>query len=469
MNWNMGEKSHGRGTSFKGVLQYVLHDKDKSPTEDRVGFVILDNLATTNAHNAYREMIWLCNAADDLKKRAGIKSTGRKLQKPVYTFALSWHEDDKPDDEHMLETARSAVNALGLGEHQAVYTQHTDTPHPHVHIVINLVHPRTGKAGDLTDDQLKLERWAYEYEKAMGVIRSPNRAAKFEAMDKKKEPPKKEKTPKHHKQRSSDSPLALANADKIRGEFQAKGTKLSARQTGALVARRTESEALWQAYQTQRKAIYDRHRVEVTRIMKHKRNRDALPLSKQGYRDWRETRQWKAMMVRQKRDQFKFNRRERSWVGVIFNSIRLNYAGTLSAVFNLMADPAQRRRRFNELQNKQRQDLATLHFSGRKQRVEAVRKLQNTELATLSVQFQAERAAMKERHQEAITAEKKQWRELAEERKQAWVDHREQFPAETEAPEKVPEKQEIGQGWKRRRNAAERKADGSYRRRDRER
>jgi hypothetical protein len=101
----------------------------------------------------------------ELKIQAGEKATGRKLDKPVYVYALSWHPDQTPEAAHMLETAKSSLKALGLHEHQAVIVQHTDEPHPHVHVIVNRVHPTTGKAATLSNDYLTLSKWAQGYER----------------------------------------------------------------------------------------------------------------------------------------------------------------------------------------------------------------------------------------------------------------------------------------------------------------
>jgi hypothetical protein len=113
MNWAKGRSTKGRGSSFKGALVYVLHDKD-AQTSERVGFMEMRNLATDDPHRAWREMKALCDAANDLKKRSGIRATGRKLTKPVYAFTLNWHEADKPDAAHMRETAFDALRTLGM-------------------------------------------------------------------------------------------------------------------------------------------------------------------------------------------------------------------------------------------------------------------------------------------------------------------------------------------------------------------
>jgi Relaxase/Mobilisation nuclease domain len=65
--------------------------------------------------------------------------------------------------------------ALGLEEHQAIILEHTDEPHEHVHIVVNRVHPETGKAATLSNSKLALSKWAQEYEQKQGQIVCPQR------------------------------------------------------------------------------------------------------------------------------------------------------------------------------------------------------------------------------------------------------------------------------------------------------
>ena len=49
MNWAKGRRTRGRGTSFKGALQYVLHDKG-ADTAERVGFIELRNESSLEMH-----------------------------------------------------------------------------------------------------------------------------------------------------------------------------------------------------------------------------------------------------------------------------------------------------------------------------------------------------------------------------------------------------------------------------------
>jgi hypothetical protein len=91
----------------------------------------------------------------------------------------------------MRETAADALRALGMENHQAIIVEHTDRPHKHVHVIVNLVNPETGQAVSLSNDAHKLDRWADDYEVTQGVIRSPARRAKFHALDNGIKPPKR--------------------------------------------------------------------------------------------------------------------------------------------------------------------------------------------------------------------------------------------------------------------------------------
>ncbi len=106
---------------------------------------------------------WLRRAA--LKKAAGLAATGRDNKNPVLHMTLSWHADDAPAPDHMKETAFSALKAVGLEDHQALIAAHSDKQHLHVHLVINTVHPVTGRTAPLKYTKERLSRWAEAYEK----------------------------------------------------------------------------------------------------------------------------------------------------------------------------------------------------------------------------------------------------------------------------------------------------------------
>ena len=532
MNFNKGARTKGRGTSFKGALAYYLHDKGRADSAERVGFVELLNLATDDPALAWREMMATAEAGDELKKRAGLKISGRKNDKPVYAFSLEWHPDDRPDAELMLHTAHEALKVLGLQDRQAVIVQHTDTPHAHVHITVNMIHPETGASARLYNDDKALDRFCHDYEVRMGVIRSPDRAAKYEALDQGRKPPRKKREPKRFEQPdlkpANENRTAKERAAAIKAGQEAYVRHLKETQDGAWKKRKAASDALWKDYRTAQQAIRARHTFAADQIWKHKRNRNALPLSIQGFRDWKETREWTALMKRLKAENRRFEYRERTLMGFMANALALarpgmdrSGRGFLPTLFNLLVSGKARREIMTARQALARKHLSEKQFGSRKARADKIRLVRDAQLATLSRAYDIQKQALDRAHAEDIARQKQAWRTLSTERDKLWAEWRQEFgiserarrtgdtgrgdqggrakaparpsPAdlgdhfadaggmvedEAPAPADSRVRQEFAPaaspappgpkaGWKKRRSAAERRADGSYRSRDR--
>lgn len=524
MNWSKGAKTHGRGTSFKGALDYYLHDKGTKQTAERVGFVHTLNIVTKGPYQAWREMMVTAESADQLKVESGRRPSPKKNTQPVYCFSLNWHPDDHPAKAHMLETALDAIKLLGAEDRQVVIVEHTDEPHPHVHITINMIHPETGMSLDLHNDEYRLERWADSYELHMGVIRSPNRRAKFAALEQGRKPSPRPKTPKHHNRpaakvaTANDNATATARARAIQDDFREYAARLKATQEQAWKRRASEQRQLWTDYRTARQAVYARHKVGIDRIYKHKRDRNALPLSIQGFRDWKETREWKKLMERLKAEKRRFEYRERTLLGFVGNAIRLirpgmerSGKGLLPMLFALLVSGEQRRQLLLVKQDLAKKALSEKQFGSRKVRAEKIRLVRDAQFAALSAAFDIQKQALEQRHAREIATQKAEWKALSIERKRLWAQWETEFgqrqrqgqgsgsssgdrqaparprqsfaeksalkkkPAPSDAPVKrrfedkaapkpAPDSQKP---WRQRRSAAERKADGSYKPRQR--
>ncbi len=112
----------------------------------------------------------------------------------------------------MRQTALDCLRFMELTEHQSVIVGHQDTDHPHAHVTVNMIHPDTGESHKLSKDQYKLDRWCDTYEVTMGVIRSPERRAKFAALDQGLEPPERVKQQKHFNDPVIKAAIANDNA-----------------------------------------------------------------------------------------------------------------------------------------------------------------------------------------------------------------------------------------------------------------
>lgn len=170
----MVPKVAARGSSFKGAGLYYLHDK-QAQTAERVVFTLTENLPTSDPAQALRYMAYTAMRQNELKAASGQAMTGRKLTLPVYTYSLAWSPEERPEQDEMIEAARETLKILGMEEHEAVFVAHGDEPHPHIHVIVNRVHPRTGLAAKLSKDHLKFSRWAEAYEKRQGQIRCEQR------------------------------------------------------------------------------------------------------------------------------------------------------------------------------------------------------------------------------------------------------------------------------------------------------
>ncbi|MEQ9823223.1 MAG: relaxase/mobilization nuclease domain-containing protein [Puniceicoccaceae bacterium] len=151
-----------------------MHDKD-SESRDRVAWTHTVNMLTRDPDLAWKVMAYTAKSQDRLKEASGQVSTGRKCEKPVMAYSLSWHPEQDPDKDHMLETALDSLKVLGLSEHECMIVAHRDTPHRHVHVIVNRIHPITGLVASNSHSYRKLSSFALEYAREHGLEYSPQR------------------------------------------------------------------------------------------------------------------------------------------------------------------------------------------------------------------------------------------------------------------------------------------------------
>lgn len=155
------------GKSFRGCLQYCLHDKiaDEKKNElvmkDRAE-IILYNQCYGNT----RELIQQFNEVRRLNPR---------LSKPVLHVTLSLAKGESLPNYKLAEMARDCANDLGFSNNQFVAVLHKDTNHPHIHIVAN----RIGYDGKTVSDSNNYQKIAklcrrLEIKHELKQVLSPN-------------------------------------------------------------------------------------------------------------------------------------------------------------------------------------------------------------------------------------------------------------------------------------------------------
>lgn len=120
----------GTGKGFGGLMEYLSNEKKMEWMETR-------NVTSLQPENIAGEM--------------QIYSMESRAKKPVYHVTISWDSADGPTKEEMVEVGDGFLEHMKLDSHQAVMVSHRDGNHPHLHLMINRVHPETGKAWESFD------------------------------------------------------------------------------------------------------------------------------------------------------------------------------------------------------------------------------------------------------------------------------------------------------------------------------
>ena len=147
--------------SFRVLARYLVEGRAEE-AENRVAWVASRNLPTDDPELAAR--IMRATAAQNVR-----------VKEPVYHVALSFDPGDVVDRAAMERVADRVVETLGLQEHQVLIVAHADRDHPHVHLLINRVHPETGKVWSRWQDYPAIQRVLREEEEALGLRRVPGR------------------------------------------------------------------------------------------------------------------------------------------------------------------------------------------------------------------------------------------------------------------------------------------------------
>ena len=147
------------GSNFSGLAAYLTGERE------RVAWTEARWMIGTDPKEVAREM----------EAAAGQSS---RVEKPVYHISISFDPADAPTREQMQEAADQVLKDLGLEEHQAFLVAHQDKGHPHVHIMVNRVHPETGKAWSTSHDYARVEGALRRLENEWGLRRVPGHHAR---------------------------------------------------------------------------------------------------------------------------------------------------------------------------------------------------------------------------------------------------------------------------------------------------
>lgn len=122
-----------KGKGFRGALEYDLREQK--------GHILDTNMGGDNPRELAREF-------------GAVRALRPNLTKAVCHVSISLPPDEKLTDDQWKDVAGKYLEGMGFKESQYVVTKHTDTQHPHIHILAN----RVSMKGEVVSDSRDYQR-----------------------------------------------------------------------------------------------------------------------------------------------------------------------------------------------------------------------------------------------------------------------------------------------------------------------
>ncbi|MBI9056964.1 MAG: relaxase/mobilization nuclease domain-containing protein [Labilibaculum sp.] len=138
------------GTSFRSVLNYNEEKVKKGVAE-----IIGSNMLGTDSRFLAKEF-------------GMIRALKPNVSKAVYHTSLSISPDENLSNEQFRELGEKYLDKMGFGNCQFVIYRHTDTEHPHIHLVVNRI-SMTGNTISDRNNFYRSEKVVRKLEKEFGL------------------------------------------------------------------------------------------------------------------------------------------------------------------------------------------------------------------------------------------------------------------------------------------------------------
>ena len=140
---------------FLALARYLVEGKERPTSPARVAWVMARNMPTEDPEVAAKMM-------------AATAEHSRRCRHACYHLMIAWHPDENPSPEVMQDIAVATLALAGLAEHQVLVMGHGDKPHRHLHMMVNRVHPETGKAWSTRHDYQRFDAIMRQLSEAHG-------------------------------------------------------------------------------------------------------------------------------------------------------------------------------------------------------------------------------------------------------------------------------------------------------------
>jgi len=423
-----------RGHSFKHSVAYITHDKRPEDAEfhpqtaDRVEWAETRNMGGVGPETGWRVMLDTFRNRDALKEAAGVRKTKDAKAGPVYHFSLNWHPDERggnPSKADMLNAAEQVLKVMGAEHLQAVMSAHTDTGNPHLHVVLSLVDPTTGRMHAIGKNKgYELDRWSHDFEVAGGQIFSHDRAAKYAEIERKKEAhPDPADRKEHVEQKRAEAEKAAndraAMSDSAKAWTDAAGPK---RSQGAIL--KEKADALKAKHIAERGADFAAYKAAKDALWKQRPNFKAMAAVHRG--DTRPA--WSAFGKQQAKERRNFYANERAFLGRVANAAAVierqgwkwGMKGYLSVLFKAAAEPqAWRMKLLMEFQEQDKAAFAKRLNLELDVKIARAKGDHAAKLDALNTRYDATRALTTARHSDERAAMSSAWKEYFDRREKA--------------------------------------------------
>jgi hypothetical protein len=144
------------GKSFRGVLNYCLHDKLELSHEQKISMQKADGLKHQDRAKILDYNMCSGNIGELIGQFRDVRNLRPQLEKPVLHVTLSMDVSDKVSEQKLRDVAKDYAKSFGFEKNQYVVILHEDTKHKHIHIVAN----RVGYDGKTLGDSQSYKRSA---------------------------------------------------------------------------------------------------------------------------------------------------------------------------------------------------------------------------------------------------------------------------------------------------------------------